>query len=124
MTIRQDERKKELEELNYQLSQLERDISKLMEIREGIERKKLILKKEEETELRANIPFTDKQLNEVCSKTDAEYFFIDEEQEDTKFEDDGSIHVRMNGVRFCKDGRTSQLNAFANKIKKAFEDLK
>ena len=100
------------------INKLQDEIDKLEEIETKEQEKK-------EKEIRAKVPFTDEQLQDVADSLSSKdvYFYFDEDSEDQEYEDDGFIHVTRYGIRFAKEGSESQLQSFARNVEKQMKKL-
>jgi hypothetical protein len=81
---------------------------------------------QKEKEIRAKVPFTDAELDAVANSLSKKEVFIyfDDDSEDHECEDDGYIHVTRMGVRFCREGKESELPSFARNVEKKLQKLK
>ena len=114
----------ETEQRNIKIRKLRTELSELEE-----EESKAYQKRKEENKqavLKAN-NLTEDQVKEVADnlvRTREVYVFYDKVGENSEFEDDESIHVVRNGIRFCKDGKEAELQGFAKNIERELNKIK
>lgn len=112
-----------LELVDAEMDEISKRTTDLRSQLHPLEERQSILFNEREKLIRALVPFTDEQIDSVIDnlRTKKEIMvFFDGDNSDSECEDDGSIHVTRNGVRFCRDGKESELNGFISDVERAW----